>query len=100
MMMNCLNCLQTLYPYIDRELTDAEIQQVQIHLEACPPCLHLFHFEDSLRRLVKVRCHEQRAPDSLRTRIQAQLVIERQRVVVRRVTRAQKKSDDPGSASS
>lgn len=101
--MNCQDCVQALYPYLDRELSEVEIQQVQVHLNACPPCLHAFHFEESLRRLVQVRCHEQRAPETLRVRIQAQLIVERQRfqtVIVRRVSRSPRKSVDPGSASS
>jgi len=74
--ITCKNCKQALHPYIDRELSDEDIVQVREHLDACPACVHLFEFEASLRRLVRVRCREQLAPDSLRARITACLAIE------------------------
>ncbi|MDQ3810412.1 MAG: mycothiol system anti-sigma-R factor [Chloroflexota bacterium] len=78
-MITCANCLQALQPYIDRELSDADVAQVRLHLEACRGCLHLYEFEESVRRLVRVRCREQQAPDGLRARIEACLAAERQR---------------------
>jgi len=77
--ITCLMCVQALHPYIDRELDDDDIVQVHEHLEACRGCLHLYQFEASLRRLVKVRCQEQQAPDALRARINACLASERLR---------------------
>jgi mycothiol system anti-sigma-R factor len=74
--ITCKNCKQALHPYIDRELSDEDIVQVQEHLDACRGCLHMFEFEASLRRLVRVRCREQVAPESLRTRITACLAVE------------------------
>ena len=78
-MINCTSCLQALNPYIDRELSDEDIVQVRGHLEACGGCLHLYQFEASVRRLVRVRCQEQQAPDGLRARIEARLATERDR---------------------
>jgi mycothiol system anti-sigma-R factor len=75
--ITCQNCIEALHPYIDRELSDEDIEQVQMHLDECPGCLHLYQFEASLRRLVKVRCQQQLAPDSLRARIEACLAAER-----------------------
>jgi len=82
--ITCLMCVQALHPYIDRELDDDDIVQVREHLEACRGCLHLFQFEASLRRLVKIRCQEQQAPDTLRSRINACLASERLRQQKRR----------------
>jgi mycothiol system anti-sigma-R factor len=82
--INCRDCVQALNPYLDRELSDDDIIQVRQHLEACSGCLHVYQFEESLRRLVRVRCREQVAPDSLRTRISASLAIERIRFEQRR----------------
>jgi mycothiol system anti-sigma-R factor len=78
--MNCRDCAQALNPYIDRELSDEDVAQVRGHLEACGGCLHLYQFEESLRRLVRVRCQEQGAPESLRVRISASLAVERARL--------------------
>ena len=78
-MITCLMCVQALHPYIDRELSDEDIVQVHEHLDECRGCMHLFQFEASLRRLVKVRCQEQQAPETLRARINACLASERLR---------------------
>ena len=78
-MITCKTCLKALYPYLDRELSDEDIVQVRIHLEECAGCLHLFQFQESLRRLVRVRCQEQRAPEELRVRIVAKLAAERRK---------------------
>ena len=48
-----------------------------MHLDECGGCLHLYKFEDSLRRLVRVRCQEQSAPEALRARITVSLEMER-----------------------
>jgi mycothiol system anti-sigma-R factor len=84
--ITCTSCLEALHPYIDRELSDEDIVQVREHLEACGGCLHLFQFEASLRRLVKVRCQEQQAPEGLRAKIEARLATERTRTLSRKGT--------------
>lgn len=68
-MITCRDCETALHPYIDRELTESEIGQVRLHLDACRGCLHLYQFEASIRRLVRVRCREQGAPAELRERV-------------------------------
>jgi mycothiol system anti-sigma-R factor len=82
-MINCKNCLQALNSYIDRELSDEDIVEVRHHLEACRGCLHLYRFEESVRRLVMLRCQEQGAPDSLRARITVSFAQERLRLETR-----------------
>lgn len=79
-MITCGDCLRALHPYVDRELSDEDVAQVKLHLEACGPCLHLFAFEASLRRLVRVACREQTAPEGLRSRVLAKLTEERVRL--------------------
>jgi len=77
--INCRDCASALNPYLDRELSDDDVVQVRGHLDACGGCLHLFQFEESLRRLVRVRCQEQCAPEALRQRITLTLAMERTR---------------------
>jgi len=77
--INCGDCAKALNSYLDRELSDEDIVQVRAHLDACGGCLYLYQFEESVRRLVRVRCQEQGAPESLRVRIEMTLAIERQR---------------------
>jgi mycothiol system anti-sigma-R factor len=78
--INCRDCASALNPYLDRELSDEDLVQVRGHLDACRGCLHLFQFEESVRRLVRVRCQEQGAPESLRQRITLSLAVERTRL--------------------
>jgi len=78
-LINCGDCARALNSYLDRELSDEDIVQVRHHLDACGGCLYLYQFEESLRRLVRVRCQEQGAPESLRVRITLKLAMERQR---------------------
>lgn len=80
-MINCQNCVRALNTYIDRELSDEDIVQVRQHLEDCGGCLHLYQFEESLRRLVRVRCREQGAPETLRARITMTFAVERTRPI-------------------
>jgi mycothiol system anti-sigma-R factor len=83
-MITCTMCLKALHPYLDRELSDEDIVQVRAHLDECPGCLHLFQFQASLRRLVRVRCQQQQAPEALRARIAARLALERARLEAQR----------------
>jgi mycothiol system anti-sigma-R factor len=77
---NCQECAKALNPYLDRELSEEDVVQVRAHLEACGGCFHLYQFEESLRRLVRVRCQEQGAPESLRARVTVTFALERQRL--------------------
>lgn len=83
-MINCGDCEKALYPYLDRELTDEDVVAVRGHLEACGGCMHLYEFEESLRRLVRVRCQEQGASEEFRQRITLKLAMERTRLQQRR----------------
>jgi mycothiol system anti-sigma-R factor len=82
-MIPCQSCLKALHPFLDRELSDEDIAQVRIHLEECRGCLDLFEFEESLRRLVRVRARELHAPASLRARITECFEAERGRLLRR-----------------
>ena len=88
-MFNCRDCATALNPFLDRELSDDDVVQVRSHLEACAGCMHMYQFEESLRRLVRVRCQEQGAPESLRARISISLAVEQKRLeqIRRRPTR-------------
>ncbi|MCA1644623.1 MAG: mycothiol system anti-sigma-R factor [Chloroflexi bacterium] len=76
-MINCGDCARALNSYLDRELSDDDIVQVRMHLDACGGCLTVYQFEESVRRLVRIRCQEQGAPESLRARITMSLAMER-----------------------
>lgn len=78
-MITCKACLRAINHYLDRELEEQDVLHVRDHLDACPPCLDLFQFEAGWRGLVRGRCREQVAPDTLKERILARLHEERQR---------------------
>ena len=65
----CFETVQRLQTFIDRELSEQEVGVVRFHLDKCPPCQHLFHFEERLRRLVQTRACTETAPPSLRESI-------------------------------
>jgi len=83
-MINCGDCAEALNSYLDRELSDEDIVQVQEHLKECRGCLHLYSFQESVRRLVRVRCQELSAPASLRLRVTEVLAVERGRLAKRK----------------
>jgi len=91
--ITCRDCLQALNPYIDRELDDDDIAHVRSHLDDCRGCLHLYQFQESVRRLVHVRCQEQSAPETLRAKIAISLAMERVRQQQRRSSRRAQPSD-------
>jgi len=68
--MTCDECMQRLEQYVDRELTDAEVREVRLHLEFCPPCEERFSFQSGFKRLVKVCCEQEKAPAALREKLQ------------------------------
>ena len=71
MMRRCEQIAALLYQYIDRELTDEEYRRVQQHLDACPPCKHVFRLEQNMLTLIGERCRKVCAPNSLIDRVKA-----------------------------
>ena len=77
--MNCNECADQLNAYVDRELTAGELQEVQRHLDDCPPCLQVFELQAGLKRLVRKECCQDEAPARLRAWVR-QLPTEERRV--------------------
>ncbi|MDQ6839406.1 MAG: mycothiol system anti-sigma-R factor [Actinomycetota bacterium] len=69
---SCEEALDTLYRYLDGELTEDRKRQIRIHLDECSPCLGAFDFEAELKIVVATRCRDQ-VPDHLRLRVAAVL---------------------------
>jgi mycothiol system anti-sigma-R factor len=68
----CQEALDTLYHFLDGELTSDRRQLIQQHLDRCSSCLEVFDFEAELKIVVARRCKES-VPDALRARIAAAL---------------------------
>jgi len=62
---SCHDLERQLNSYLDRELSEAEMQTVRRHLDDCPPCLDKFELQAHLKRLVRVHC-QKAAPQRLR----------------------------------
>ena len=71
--MDCRDCVEHLYEYLDRELTPELEQEIRAHLESCPPCGEYHDFEDLFLKFLKARCQAQGAPATLKHRILEQL---------------------------
>jgi mycothiol system anti-sigma-R factor len=65
----CKKTVEKLETFLDRELSEEDVTVVRFHLANCPPCHHLFRFEEHWRRLVKIRAGSECAPPSLREQI-------------------------------
>jgi anti-sigma factor (TIGR02949 family) len=49
----CDWCEEVLQPYLDRELTDSEMQEAERHLAECSYCRKRYRFEETLRMYVR-----------------------------------------------
>ncbi|HUY86206.1 MAG TPA: mycothiol system anti-sigma-R factor [Acidimicrobiales bacterium] len=65
---DCQEAIQTLYHYLDGELTDDRRQLIKAHLDDCQHCFDAFDFEEDLRHLIASKCQE-RVPDALRAKV-------------------------------
>jgi mycothiol system anti-sigma-R factor len=74
--MDCADCLERLYSYLDRELAPAELTEVRAHLDDCGGCEDNFVLEERFLARVRDCCQEDVAPMELRTRIVARLRME------------------------
>ena len=68
-MVDCNECLEKLYPFLDRELSIEERRQVETHLSLCPPCRDHFRFEYNVLTMISKRCRETSAPPELVARV-------------------------------
>jgi anti-sigma factor RsiW len=58
----CEKCEQMLQPYLDRELTEAERVEAELHLDSCSYCKARYRFEEKLRMFVRQAAVEQMDP--------------------------------------
>jgi anti-sigma factor (TIGR02949 family) len=68
-MRRCSQIAALLYDYLDRELNECELLEVQAHLERCPPCRHMFTFEENVLRRVGECARRVSAPPTLVERV-------------------------------
>lgn len=54
----CEKCEQMLQPYLDRDLTPAEVSEAEQHLDSCQYCRRRYRFEETLRRYIRLSASE------------------------------------------
>ena len=59
---DCEKCEELLQGFLDRELTDAEHELAELHLNGCDYCRRRYAFEASLRRYVRLSAAERMPP--------------------------------------
>ncbi len=55
----CDKCEEWMQPYLDRELSDSERAEAELHLDGCGYCRKRYRFEETLRVFVRKVCSEQ-----------------------------------------
>lgn len=71
--MNCRDCVEHLYEYLDRELTPELEREIRAHLEDCSPCDEQLNFESLFLTFLRARCRAQGAPPELKRRVLREL---------------------------
>ncbi len=74
----CEETIETLYHFLDGELTDERRAEIERHLDACGPCVRAYGFEAELRQVIANKCRDH-VPASLVSRVHAALVEEEHR---------------------
>ncbi len=64
----CAKALERMFFFIDHELAQADVAEIQRHLEDCGPCLDKYDLERTVKALVARSCTEH-APEQLRERV-------------------------------
>jgi mycothiol system anti-sigma-R factor len=59
----CAKCEEVLQPFLDRELSDAEVAEAESHLDDCTYCRKRYRFEEKLRMYVRQAWAEDMPPD-------------------------------------
>ena len=59
----CAKCEEVLQPFLDRELSDAEVAKAESHLDECSYCRRRYKFEEKLRMYVRLTLAEEMPPE-------------------------------------
>ena len=65
----CEKCEERLQPYLDRELSESERLEAEVHLEGCEYCGKRYRFEISLRRYVRSACCSEEMSPELKAKL-------------------------------
>ena len=68
--IGCLESIETLYAYLDGELGDVSIEQVEKHMEHCRSCFSRKDVERALTEHIR-RTHKKAAPSALQSKLKS-----------------------------
>ena len=68
-MINCDDAANLIYRYLDRELSQEDIQHLEEHLKKCQHCFGHLSFDRALRELVRRQSGEGQIPPYLKDSI-------------------------------
>lgn len=71
--VHCDEAFEQLYQYLDKELEQVSMTEIEVHLKRCRGCWDYFEFERKLKARFKKCCCDEPLPSTLRDRIQALL---------------------------
>ena len=67
--MDCGDCLERLHPYLDRELSERELDEVRVHLDECGGCEPVFVLERVFLERLRGSATSDVCPDEVRERL-------------------------------
>ena len=67
--MDCDDCLERLYTFLDTELSEADVKAVRAHLDGCGDCDDSFVLEARFLDHIRECCTSDVAPAELRQRV-------------------------------
>ena len=67
--MDCDDCVERLFQFLDTELSGKELALVRSHLEGCDDCDDNFVFEEHFLKRLRECCTSDVAPFELRQRV-------------------------------
>ena len=67
--MDCNDCVERLYAFLDTELSETDLVSVRSHIEGCDDCDDNFVFEARFLEQLRECCTSDVAPAELRQRV-------------------------------
>jgi anti-sigma factor (TIGR02949 family) len=68
-MLSCEKVIESIWEFLDREITPDAATSLQKHFELCRSCFSRFEFERALRENIRTKTSHT-CPEKLKTRIQ------------------------------
>ena len=67
--LSCHETFERIDDYLDRELSDAEMELVRAHVRACEVCAKVFKFEGAVVSAVRDKLESVALPEGLRQKV-------------------------------